>query len=68
MSWQTNTETRPENQRSQRYHANGGIANIDGGQRHKQRADFLQIVLWHMGHLQTKKIFNLHGTDGNTNP
>ena len=65
---QTNPQTRPDNQRAQRDNADGGIAGINGRQRHRQRADFLQIMFRHVRHLQTEKIFNLHGTDGDTDP
>ena len=64
---QSDPQARPENQDPQRHYANGGIAEIDGRQGHKQRTNLLQIVLRDMGHLQAKKIFNLHGTDGDTN-
>ena len=64
---QSDPQPRPENQDPQRHHTNGGIPHVDGRQGHKQRTHLLQIVLWHVGHLQAEKIFNLHGTDGDTN-
>ena len=68
VTWQANAQTRPENQGTQRDHADGGVTQVDGRQGHKQRADFLQIVLRDVGHLQTEEVFDLHGTNGDTNP
>ncbi|MNI74267.1 hypothetical protein D3C73_1303420 [compost metagenome] len=66
MTRQADPQTRPENQDPQRDHANGGITKVNGRQGHKQRTHFLQVVFRDVCHLQTEKIFNLHGTDGDT--
>ena len=68
MARQTNTEARPDDQRTQRHNPDGGVAQVGRRQRHKQRPHFLQVVLRYVGHLQAEEIFDLHGSDGNTNP
>ncbi len=68
MAWKADPEARPENEHPKGNHADGGIPQVKGRQRHHQRADLLQIVLRHLGHLQTEKIFYLHGADGDANP
>jgi hypothetical protein len=67
VAGQADPQTRPEDQRAKGDNANRRIARISRRQRHHQGGDFLQIVLGNVRHLQTKKIFYLHGTDSDTN-
>ncbi len=68
MAGQANAQARPEYQCPQRHHANRRIAQVCRRQRHRQRTHFLQVVLWHMSHLQAEEILNLHGADGDADP
>ena len=65
---QTDTQPRPEDQSAESDDADGGIAGVNRWQGHRQRCHFLQVMLRHMGHLQAEEVFNLHGTDGDTDP